>query len=40
MMLGQLDKEGHYISLTKNRFTLIEKELLREARIPGDIFSA
>ena len=30
VMLGQLDKEGHYLSLTKNRYTLIEKELLKE----------
>lgn len=30
VVLGQMDKEGHYLSLTKNRYMLIEKELLTE----------
>jgi DNA mismatch repair protein MutS len=30
VVLGQLDKEGHYLSMTRNRYALIEKVIMSE----------
>jgi DNA mismatch repair protein MutS len=33
VILGQLDKEGHYLSLTRNRFSQIEEDIKKERLI-------